>query len=93
LSAVVQPAAAPESTASAYQVPLSALYSKDGKTNVWLVDVAGDNAKIGAVRLVSVKTAGFLDDSVRITEGLKKGDKVVVAGANLLVVGQKVKLQ
>lgn len=95
LSAVVQPAVnsqSSESAAASYQVPLSALYSKDGKTNVWLVDAAASDPKLGTVRLVSVKTAGFLDDSVRIAEGLKSGDKVVVAGANLLVVGQKVKL-
>jgi membrane fusion protein, multidrug efflux system len=92
LSAVVQPAVSSESAAASYQVPLSALYSKDGKTNVWLVDAAASDPKLGTVRLVSVKTDGFLDDSVRITEGLKSGDKVVVAGANLLVVGQKVKL-
>jgi membrane fusion protein, multidrug efflux system len=96
LSAVVQPAVSSESASElanrSYQVPLSALYSKDGKTNVWLFDAAASDPKIGTVRLVSVKTAGFLDDSVRITEGIKSGDKVVVAGANLLVAGQKVKL-
>jgi membrane fusion protein, multidrug efflux system len=94
LTAVVKPLA-PSNTdvaaALSFVVPLTALYSKDGKPKVWLVDSAAQ-AKEGAVRLVEVKTSGFTDDGVRISSGLKVGDKVVIAGANLLVSGQKVKL-
>jgi membrane fusion protein, multidrug efflux system len=94
LTAVVKPLA-PSNTdvaaALSFVVPLTALYSKDGKPKVWLVDSAAQ-AKEGAVRLVEVKTSGFTDDGVRISSGLKVGDKVVIAGANLLVAGQKVKL-
>jgi RND family efflux transporter MFP subunit len=79
-------------SAGSIVIPISALFSKDGKPKVWLVDALGQT-KEGAVRLVDVKTAGFTDDGVRIASGLKAGDKVVIAGASLLVVGQKVKLQ
>jgi membrane fusion protein, multidrug efflux system len=96
-TALVQPiaqAAGATATLPVYMVPINALYSKDGKPNVWVVDApsAGANSKEGVVRLVPVATGGLTDDSVRITAGLKNGDKVVVAGANLLVAGQKVKL-
>jgi membrane fusion protein, multidrug efflux system len=94
LSAVVRPLA-PSSTegdSTGFVVPLSALYSKDGSPKVWLVD-ASPQAKEGTVRLVNVKTNGFTDDGARVASGLKAGDKVVIAGANLLVPGQKVKLQ
>jgi membrane fusion protein, multidrug efflux system len=77
--------------ATQFLMPLSVLYSKDGKPNVWVVD-SGANGKEGVVRLVSVTTAGFTDDGVRIVSGIKAGDKVVIAGANLLNPGQKVKL-
>jgi membrane fusion protein, multidrug efflux system len=95
LTAVVRPFA-PTSTDSSkgqnFVVPLSALYSKDGNPKVWLVDSPGQ-AKEGTVRLVEVKTNGFTDNGARVVSGLKVGDKVVIAGANLLVAGQKVKLQ
>jgi membrane fusion protein, multidrug efflux system len=93
-TAIVKPSnalGASSSEASQFLMPLSVLYSKDGKPNVWVVDSAA-NAKEGVVRLVAVTTAGFTDDGVRITAGIKSGDKVVIAGANLLNPGQKVKL-
>lgn len=71
----------------AYVLPLSVLWSRDGRAHVWLVD-----AQSQTVRPVPVKTAGLLDDAVRIAEGLKPGDRVVTAGANLLIEGQKVRL-
>ncbi|MGD9942827.1 MAG: efflux RND transporter periplasmic adaptor subunit [Burkholderiaceae bacterium] len=83
MSATVQ---ALHETAPAFVLPLSALYSLDGKPHVWLV--AADLT----VQPVPVATSGFLDDAVRITAGLSAGDRVVTAGANLLVAGQKVRL-
>ena len=70
----------------AFVLPLSALYSQDGRPHVWRVDADA------TVRPVPVVTAGFLDDSVRIAEGLTAGDRIVTAGANLLVAGQKVRV-
>jgi membrane fusion protein, multidrug efflux system len=95
LTAVVRPFVPTSTDASTGQnfiIPLSALYSKDGNPKVWLVDSPAQ-AKEGTVRLVEVKTNGFTDNGARVVSGLKVGDKVVIAGANLLVAGQKVKLQ
>jgi RND family efflux transporter MFP subunit len=68
-------------------LPLSALYSRDGKTQVWRVDM-----RQRTVEPVEVKTAGLLDDSVRIASGINPGDRIVTAGASLLVAGQSVRL-
>ena len=90
LTAVVRPAPSGMAAGASanFNVPLSALYSKDGKPNVWVVDAASST-----VRLVPIKTAGYTDDAVRVTSGIKAGDKVVTAGANMLIPGQKVKVQ
>jgi len=71
----------------AFVVPLVALHAKDKQPHVWVVDPAKNT-----VRAVPVTTAGLLDDSVRIVAGLNPGDRVVTAGANLLVAGQAVRI-
>ena len=68
-------------------LPMSALYSRDGKTQVWRVDMSKRT-----VEPVEVKTAGLLDDAVRIASGINPGDRIVTAGANLLLPGQPVRL-
>jgi len=68
-------------------LPLSALYSRDGITQVWRIDMSKRT-----VEPVEVKTAGLLDDSVRIASGISAGDRIVTAGANLLLAGQSVRL-
>ena len=68
-------------------LPLSALHSRDGKTQVWRVDPSKRT-----VEPVEVTTAGLLDDSVRIASGISAGDRIVTAGANLLLAGQPVRL-
>jgi multidrug efflux system membrane fusion protein len=70
-----------------FVVPLSALHSKDGTPRVWRVDPAR-----GTVEAVVVETAGLLDDAVRIRAGLSAGDRIVTAGANLLVPNQAVRV-
>lgn len=79
-------AQAQRATESRIVLPLSALYSRDGTSGVWVV--ASDHT----VRLVPVQTAGVHEDEVRISGGLSAGDRVVTAGANLLVAGQHVRL-
>ena len=68
-------------------VPNSALYTRDDTTRVWLVDRASETVKPTAVQ-IGESTA----DGVTILSGLKPGDLVVTAGANLLLPGQKVRL-
>ncbi|HEY0878512.1 MAG TPA: efflux RND transporter periplasmic adaptor subunit, partial [Zeimonas sp.] len=82
MSAVVR---AVHESAPAFRLPLSALYSRDGTAHVWRVG-EGDR-----VELVEVRTDGLLDDAVRIVDGIEHGDRIVTAGANLLVVGQRVR--
>ncbi|RPH59126.1 MAG: efflux RND transporter periplasmic adaptor subunit [Burkholderiales bacterium] len=83
MTAVVQ---ALRDSRPAFVLPMSALYSLDGRPHVWRIE-ADDT-----VRPVVVVTDGFLDDTVRIAEGLSAGDRIVTAGANLLVAGQKVRV-
>ncbi|MCL4747466.1 MAG: efflux RND transporter periplasmic adaptor subunit [Burkholderiaceae bacterium] len=80
-------AVAPRERASAFVLPLSVLWSRDGQTYVWVVDTAKMT-----VSPVAVRTGGLLDDAVRVLEGLNAGDTVVTAGANLLEKGQAVRL-
>ncbi|HMS80933.1 MAG TPA: efflux RND transporter periplasmic adaptor subunit, partial [Burkholderiaceae bacterium] len=70
----------------AYVLPLSALQSTDGTPRVWRVEPGG------TVVPVEVRTAGLLDDAVRVVDGLKPGDRIVTAGANLLRAGQAVRV-
>jgi len=83
MSAVVQGLRAGEAV---FVLPMSVLWSKDGQPHVWRLDPA-----TGTVAPVRVQTAGLLDDGVRIRDGLKAGDVVVTAGANLLIAGQTVR--
>ncbi len=82
MSAVVQAA---HEAQPAVEVPLSALYSRDGSAHVWRI---GDGDR---VELVAVRTAGLLEDAVRVVDGLASGDRIVTAGASLLVAGQHVR--
>ncbi len=68
-------------------VPNTALYTRDNSTRVWLVDRASET-----VKAVEIKTGESTNDGVTVLSGLKPGDLVVTAGANLLQLGQKVRL-
>lgn len=79
--------AAAGEAAQAIVLPVAALTSRDGSPKVWVVDPGS-----ATVRPVPVQAQALLDDRVRVSDGLKGGERVVVAGANLLVEGQKVRL-
>ena len=68
------------------ELPVAAIYSKDETPNVWLVDAGG------TVRLQPVKTGGLAGERVLIDSGLQPGDTVVVAGAQLLHAGERVRV-
>ncbi len=72
------------------ELPVGALYGKGDAIQVWLVDGLKDG--IGSVRLQPVKTKGLAGDQVLIDSGLAAGDIVVVAGAQLLRPGQRVRV-
>jgi membrane fusion protein, multidrug efflux system len=68
-------------------IPNTALYTRDNATRVWLLDRASET-----VKPVEVKLGASTNEGVAIADGLKAGDIVVTAGANLLQPGQKVRL-
>jgi RND family efflux transporter MFP subunit len=70
----------------AIRLPLSAVISRDGAPGVWKL------GSDGIVHRVTISVAGIEGDELRVTGGLVPGDLVVVAGANLLREGEKVKL-
>ena len=68
------------------ELPLAALYARGDTPNVWVVEAGG------TVRLVPVKTRGVVGEHVVIESGLNAGDRVVIAGANLIRAGQRVRV-
>lgn len=68
------------------ELPVASIYSKDDTPNVWLVDAGG------SVRLQPVKTGGLAGERVLIDSGLQAGDTVVIAGAQMLHAGERVRL-
>src|SRR5947207_7146403 len=64
----------------------SALFQKDGKPAVWLVD------KDGTVQLKPITVRRYQGDSVVVGDGLSRGNVVVTAGVQKLLPGQKVAL-
>jgi multidrug efflux pump subunit AcrA (membrane-fusion protein) len=68
-------------------VPLSALQTRNATPNVWVVDPATRTARPIAVTLGEGR-----DEGVVVREGLRGGEWVVTAGANLLQPGQVVRL-
>ena len=67
------------------EIPIAALHSRGESAQVYLVEG-------GTVRSQAVKTAGVSGERVVVESGLKAGDMVVAAGANLLRPGQRVRV-
>jgi RND family efflux transporter MFP subunit len=67
-------------------IPGSALFQKDGKPAVWLVE------KDNTVQLKPITVQRYQGDSVVVGDGLTQGDVVVTAGVQKLLPGQKVAL-
>ena len=70
-------------------LPSSSVLIKDGKPNVWVVDVA---ARKVFIRAIKMDGALVESGSVRITEGIRPGERVVVAGVHKLADGQAVRV-
>jgi len=73
---------------SVVSLPPSAVFERDKKSMVWVVNQADQTVAIRPVTVLRNDT-----DRIVVSDGLKKGDMVVTAGVNLLNQGQKVKLQ
>jgi len=74
------------SLAKVIKLPLSAVLEQQGHTSVWLLEPASMTVK---PRVVQV--AGADGNEVVVSDGLKPGDEVVVAGVHVLSPGQKVR--
>jgi RND family efflux transporter MFP subunit len=72
--------------ATAIQLPLTAIYNKDGEPLVWVVDDKTSRVATRAVKLGSAR-----NDVVLIASGLTGGETVVTAGVHMLHAGQRVK--
>lgn len=71
------------------RLPETAIRRDGAAEAVWVVSGDGE---IGTVHLTPVKTGTDGDGKVTILEGLSGGERVVTAGVNSLVEGQKVRL-
>jgi RND family efflux transporter MFP subunit len=67
-------------------IPGSALFQKDGKPAVWLVE------KDSTVQLKPITVQRYEGDAIVVGDGLVQGDIVVTAGVQKLLPGQKVSL-
>ncbi|TWI57364.1 RND family efflux transporter MFP subunit [Pseudomonas duriflava] len=69
------------------ELPSSALFERDGKSQVWIIDPASQTVSL---REVQVLARG--EGRVTIGEGLQAGERVVTAGVHSLTPGQNVKM-
>ena len=72
------------SSREGFMVPLSAMASQWENPSVWVV-------KDNKVHLVPVTVGRYGDDTVEITGGIEKGDRIVSAGASKLTEGEEVR--
>ncbi|MEY5029206.1 MAG: Multidrug resistance protein MdtA precursor [Pseudomonadota bacterium] len=76
-----------QATTQALTLPLTALRQQGQGSAVWVLDEAAM-----VVRSQAVKPGAVQGNDVQILEGLKTGQKVVVAGVHVLTEGQKVSI-
>lgn len=86
MTASVHNGSSSSASASAVELPLSAIYQTGDTPQVWVV--GADHT----VSLKAVTVAEFGSDSVRVT-GLSAGDQVVTAGVHMLKDGQTVRIE
>lgn len=77
-----------ESQRQAFLLPLPAVRQYEGQTTAWVIDPSNNQAHPH-----TIETGMYREDGVIVTQGLKKGDLVVVAGAHTLAPGQVVRPQ
>lgn len=68
-------------------IPLSAIHTRDDKPGIWVVE-----GEPPTPRRIEIETAGTEGNRVRVTSGLAGGERVIVAGANLVRAGRPVRL-
>jgi RND family efflux transporter MFP subunit len=68
------------------ELPGSALFERDGKPAVWVVD-----PKTSTVSLKPISISRYTGDKILLSGGLTKGDVVVTAGVQTLISGETVR--
>jgi RND family efflux transporter MFP subunit len=76
-----------EHSAAVAVLPASALFQKDAKPAVWVVDKTSNQVALRPITIGDYDT-----EKVVVTGGLEKGDVVVTAGVQMLAAGQKVRI-
>jgi len=74
-----------EESDAAHLVPLAALYEKDGKPAVWVLD-----AKTSQVHLKPVTVSAYRESGVVLTDGVDSQDWIIAAGVHKLREGQAI---
>lgn len=72
----------------AVTLPSSALASDDGRPAVWIVAEDGES-----VALRDIDVAAYESDRIIVRDGLKAGERVVVAGGKFLGRGMKIRIE
>ena len=70
------------------RLPLSALFEKDGKSAVWVVDEPTSTVRLRTVSPAQIRK----DGTVVVSQGLEAGEVVVTAGVHSLSEGQTVRI-
>lgn len=71
---------------NSHLIPVEAVFeNQDGQPAVWLVQA--DNT----LRLQPVKTGELIGNQITVIEGIKQGDKIVIAGVHFLKANEKIK--
>ena len=70
-----------------YEVPVTSIFEKDGRSFVWIID-----EKSMTVRLQQVETLELTNFGIMVKGPLKPGDWIATAGVHFLEEGQKVRL-
>jgi RND family efflux transporter MFP subunit len=76
-----------DSTATRIVVPLTAIGDQEGKPVVWVVDT--QSLQVNPRR---VELGAYREDGAVLTSGLQGGERIVIAGVQKLLPGQKVRL-
>lgn len=86
------PAGEARSTPRPLTVPLGAVVKPHGESGAYAVLVVQREADAEIARLRSVELGDIVGNGVAVTDGLTRGDRVVVTGAGLLVDGEPVRV-
>ncbi len=74
-------------TPEGFEIPVTSIFEKDGKSFVWIID-----EKNSTVHLKEVKTLELTNLGIRVEGDLRSGDRIATAGVHYLEEGQKVRL-